>query len=92
MQFGGAAEIVQGKEIEGPVLGYELDIVVVVRMADRLYDRGPGGVDVRAQRWFVLFEKLAKLVGSDGYILLMSAVSNRTVWCGRGGSVILLPA
>ena len=66
MELGGAGEIVEGVEIEGAVLGDELDVVVVTGVPDRLDDRRPGRVDVGAEGRFVLVEQLAELVRSDG--------------------------
>ena len=62
------AEIVEVMHGERRVLGSELDVVVVLGVADQFHERGPAGQDMRADRRFPGVQLLAQAVGAHGVV------------------------
>ena len=62
LQLERSAEVVEVMHGEWRVFGGELDIVVVLGVADQLHQRGPAGQDVRANRRFPGVQLLAEAV------------------------------
>jgi hypothetical protein len=62
LQLERTAEIIQVMHGERCVLGSELDVVVVLGIADQFYEGGPAGQDVRADRRLPGVQLLAQAV------------------------------
>src|SRR4051794_4507075 len=79
LQLERTAEIVEVMHGEGRVLGSELDVVVVLGVADQFHKRGPAGQDVRADRRFPGIQLLAQAVGAHDIVPLANGLACRSV-------------
>jgi hypothetical protein len=72
LQLEGAAEIVEVVHGEGRVFGGELDVVVILGVADQLDEGRPARQDVGADRRLPGVQLLAQAIGAHGRLLRQS--------------------
>ena len=82
------AEIVEVMHGEGRVLGGELDIVVLLGMADQLHQGRPGRQDVRADGRLAGIEAFAEQIAAhDGSPLWLARIVRDRLHVGKRGFV-----
>ena len=74
------AEVIEGFQVEGGVLGHKLHVVEHAGMAYDFNDGRPVAMDVSANRWQAVVQQLSKLVGShDVYLAYLQIAADTRV-------------